>query len=321
VKEKVNIKIQAGKGGDGIIAFDRRKKADGGNGGKGGDVYLVGDRNLFDFSKISQGQQFKAEDGERGNKYKRTGGDGEDLYIKVPLVGKVFNGDGTEVITIAKSGIPVKLVEGGQGGFGNFSLRKNGWDGKMSRTKGGIGEKKVLELELNLKAHAIFLGYPNAGKSSIINALTNAKYKVASYEFTTLEPQLGVMDRYILMDLPGLIEGAYKGKGLGSGFLKHTKHTELLVHCISLENKGIKEAYDKMRDEFKHLSERLYSIPEFIVFTKADIYSRDELEEIIKGLEKDFNDFIVISVYREEDVKRLKDELKKRLSSIAGSSL
>jgi GTP-binding protein len=321
MRDRVTVTIESGKGGDGIIAFDKRKKADGGNGGKGGDVYIVGDRNSFDFAKFSNKQLFKAENGERGLKFKKTGKDGEDLYIKVPLVTKVYNGDESEIITIAKANIPVKLLEGGSGGLGNFSLRKEGWDGKMSRTKGGDGQKKVLKLELNLKAHAIFLGYPNAGKSSIVNALTNANYKVDSYEFTTLEPQLAVMDRYVIMDLPGLIEGTYKGKGLGKEFLKHTRYSELLVHCISLENDDLKNSYLKMRDEFKNLDEGLYSIPEFVVFTKGDIYSKDELTNIEKELRKDFEDFIVVSVYKEEDMKKLKEELKKRLGSISNTTV
>lgn len=321
MRDRVKITTESGKGGDGIIAFDRKRKADGGNGGKGGNVYIVGDSNSFDFSKISEKQHFKAENGERGQKFKRTGKDGEDIYIKVPLVTKVFNGDETEIITIAKSGISVKLIEGGTGGLGNFSLRTQGWDGKMSRTTGQEGEKKELNLELNLKAHAIFLGYPNAGKSSIVNALTNARYKVDSYEFTTLQPQLATMEGYVLMDLPGLIEGTHKGKGLGDQFLKHTKYAQLLVHCISLENENLKETYEKMRDEFMNLSEGLYSIPELVVFTKADIYSEEQLKEIEERIKKEFDDYIITSSFKKEDLSILKKELKKRLSPVSDSTV
>lgn len=315
MKDTTQIEIESGQGGDGLIAFDKARKADGGNGGKGGDVYIVGDRNVFDLAKTDSARKFKAEDGGKGEKNKRTGKDGEDVEIHVPLITKVYYGDDTEIITISKPNLKVRLLSGGKGGLGNFSLRGEGWDGKLSRTRGGESESKVVKLELNLKADAVFLGYPNAGKSSIVNALTNARYKVASYEFTTLQPQLAVMDYHILMDLPGLIEGAYKGKGLGTGFVKHTKNSKLLVHCISLENEDFKKTYIKMREEFKNISEHLYCLPELIVFTKSDIYSPDKLGNLKKDLGKDFKDFIVMSVFKKEDVENLKKELKKRLSS------
>lgn len=315
--DKCNLTIESGKGGDGMIAFDNNRKADGGDGGDGGDVYVVGDSNVYDLSKLSELKKVKAQNGENGNKNKKTGKKGDDLEIHLPLITKIFNDDNTEILTISKSNIKVKLLDGGKGGAGNFTLRGQGWDGKMSRKKGEEQIIKKLKLELNLKSDAIFLGFPNAGKSSIVNSLSNAKYKVAPYEFTTLNPQLALMDRYILMDLPGLIEGAFKGKGLGKDFIKHTKYANLLVHCISLENENILDSYQKMREEFLNISESLYSIPEFVVFTKADIYSHEQLELKKKELKKDFKDSIFISVYRKEDIELLKEELKKRLSSIS----
>ncbi len=317
--DKCNITIESGKGGDGMIAFDNNRKADGGDGGDGGNVYVVGDVNVYDLSKISELKILKAQDGENGNKNKKTGKNGDDLEIHLPLVTKIFNEDGTEILTVSKSNYKVKLLDGGKGGDGNFTLRGEGWDGKMSRKKGGDGSIKDIKFELNFKSDAIFLGFPNAGKSSIVNSLSNAKYKVAPYEFTTLNPQLAVMDRYVLMDLPGLIEGTSKGKGLGLDFVKHTKYAKLLVHCISLENENILDSYNRMRKEFLKISESLYSIPEFIVFTKADIYSEEQLVIKKKELNKVFKDAIYISVFRKEDVNMLKEELKKRLSSVSDS--
>ncbi len=317
--DKCNITIESGKGGDGMIAFDNNRKADGGNGGDGGSVYVIGDTNVYDLSKLSELKKVKAQDGENGNKNKKTGKNGDDLEIHLPLVTKIFNQDGTELLTVSKSNIKVKLLDGGKGGDGNFTLRGDGWDGKMSRKKGGLGSIKDIKLELNFKSDAIFLGFPNAGKSSIVNSLSNAKYKVAPYEFTTLNPQLAVMGRYVLMDLPGLIEGTSKGKGLGLDFVKHTKYAKLLVHCISLENINIIDTYNRMRKEFLKISEGLYSIPEFVVFTKADIFSNEQLVLKKKELSKVFKDAIYISVYRKEDVNLLKEELKKRLSSISNS--
>lgn len=315
MKDYATVKLQSGNGGEGIIAFDNNRKADGGNGGKGGNVYLEGTTNVFDLSHLEKVSILRAENGERGDKKKSNGKDGSDLTVYVPLVTIVKGEDGTELLKITQKGQRVKILDGGIGGLGNFTLRGEGWDGKLSRKRAEKGSTLSLKLELNLRADAIFLGYPNAGKSSIINSLTNAKYKVASYEFTTLDPQLAVMGRYILMDLPGLIEGTSLGKGLGTEFLKHTKYSKLLVHCISLENEDLVSAYKTMREEFSNISKDLDMLPEFVVFTKADILSLEDLENKKKELEKTFNDFIVISVYREEDLKLLRNELEKRLSS------
>ncbi|NLZ24761.1 hypothetical protein GX888_03400 [Candidatus Dojkabacteria bacterium] len=315
MKDTTEILIQSGDGGEGLVAFSKSKKAIGGDGGRGGDIYLVGDRNVFDLSKIHNIKEFRAENGFNGEKNRRTGKQGEGIEIHVPLITKVFNEDGSEIITISKANHKVRILAGGNGGYGNFSHRDQGWDGRYLRTRGEMGERKRIKLELNLKADIVFLGYPNAGKSSVVNALSNAKYRVAPYEFTTLEPQLAVMDYYTLMDLPGIIEDTHKGKGLGSNFVKHTKYSKLLVHCISLENEDLMKTYQSTREEFKNLSEYLYSLPELVLFTKADIYSLDKLEEVTKKIKEEFPDSIVISVYRKEDLERLKEELKKRLSS------
>ncbi len=315
MKDYATVKLQSGNGGEGIIAFDNNRKADGGNGGKGGDVYLEGTTNVFDLSHLEKLAILRAENGKRGEKKKSNGKDGSDLTVFVPLVTIVKGEDGTELLKITQKGQRVKILDGGIGGLGNFTLRGEGWDGKLSRKRAEKGSTLSLKLELNLRADAIFLGYPNAGKSSIINSLTNAKYKVASYEFTTLDPQLAVMGRYILMDLPGLIEGTSLGKGLGTEFLKHTKYSKLLVHCISLENDDLVSAYNTMREEFSDISKNLDMLPEFVVFTKADILSLEDLESKKEELEKSFKDFIVISVYREQDLEILRNELEKRLSS------
>jgi len=169
------ITIQSGKGGDGVIAFDNNRKADGGDGGSGGDIYIVGDLNVYDLTKVSKVKNFVAQDGHNGEKHKQTGKHGEDIEIHIPLITKIYNGDDTEIFTMSRNLFKLKILEGGKGGLGNYTLRGEGWEGKLTRTKGEESSSKELKLELNLKADAIFLGYPNAGKSSIVNSLSNAK--------------------------------------------------------------------------------------------------------------------------------------------------
>lgn len=315
--DRIKIQVKAGDGGNGLISFDRRQKAYGGDGGNGGDVYIVGDENIYDLSRYNSSSKYEACKGEKGGTYRKHGSDGKDLRLKVPLVTRVLDESGEEVVVIEKHDQEYKLLEGGEGGLGNYTLRGTSREGKYSRKRAEKGEEMGIELELNLKTDAILLGYPNAGKSSIINALTRAKAKVASYEFTTLEPQLGIMDGYIrLMDLPGLIEGTYKGKGVGKKFLKHTKYSKLLIHCISMENDNLVERYRSMRDEFKKISDDLYNMEELIVLTKADIYKPEGAKVLKETFEEEIGkDVLAVSTYLEDTLVGLKSEIKSRLDS------
>ncbi|HCC68192.1 TPA: hypothetical protein DEP90_03270 [Patescibacteria group bacterium] len=315
--DQKKLKIKSGDGGEGLISFDNRGKAYGGDGGDGADVVIVGDVNVYDLSKYDSNHIYKAETGERGNTYCKHGKNGETLRLQVPLVTKVFDMEGKEIICIENDKQEFQILSGGKGGLGNFTLRGEGWDGKLSKKRATRGEELCIRLELNLKTDAIFLGYPNAGKSSIINALTRANYKVASYEFTTLEPQLGVMDGYIkLMDLPGLIEGTSKGRGVGTQFLKHTTYSRLLIHCISIENEDLEERYMSMRKEFEKISTSLHSMDELIVLTKADIFTPEEAKVRKEGLEKILGkDVVLVSTYLEDSMNKLNSAIKSKLNS------
>lgn len=315
--DRINIKVRGGDGGNGLMSFDRRQKAYGGDGGKGGDVILLGDENIYDLSHFNSSKLYKAESGEKGGIYRRAGKDGEDLILNVPLVTRVLNEKEEEIGVIKKHGQKFRIVSGGDGGLGNFTLRGSSREGKYSRKKGDDGEEKRILLELNLKSDAILLGYPNAGKSSLINALTRANSKVGSYEFTTLEPQLGVMDGYIkLMDLPGLIEGTHEGKGVGMKFLKHTKYSKLLLHCISLENDDLVDAYNSMREEFKKISEELYNMDELVVITKADIYTPQEAEDRSKKFKNETGeDAVLVSAYLKDTLVELDKAIRSKLDS------
>jgi GTP-binding protein len=316
--DNIKIKIKAGDGGNGLISFDNRQKAYGGDGGKGGNVIIMGDQNTYDLSRYNSSSKYEAESGEKGGIHRRKGKDGDNLILRVPLVTRVLDTDGNELTKIIEHNQKYKLLEGGQGGLGNYSLRGENRDGKYSRKRADKGEELKIELELNLKSDAILLGYPNAGKSSIINALTRANSKVASYEFTTLEPQLGVMDGYIkLMDLPGLIEGTYKGKGVGKKFLKHTKYSKLLIHCISVENENLVEKYRSMREEFKKISTDLYNMKELVVLTKVDIYTPEEVKQIQKELESNIDKSVIpVSTYLKPSLIELNQAIKSKLDSL-----
>ena len=315
--DTMKIKVKAGDGGDGLISFDNRQKAYGGDGGNGGDVIVMGDENLYDLSIYNSSAKYKAEDGQKGGIHRKKGADGENLILKVPLVTRVLNENGEEIVVIKEHEQRYKLLEGAEGGIGNFTLRGVGMEGKYSRQRKEKGDEMKIELELNLKSDAILLGYPNAGKSSIINALTRARSKVGSYEFTTIEPQLGVMDGYIkLMDLPGLIEGTYKGKGVGKHFLKHTKYSKLLLHCISMENENLEDKYISMREEFKRISQDLYDMQELVVLTKSDIHTPEKSETIRKAFEQEIGkEVVAVSTYLKESLIHLNKSIKSRLDS------
>ncbi len=270
------ITVTAGAGGAGKVAwrqdkFVRKGGPDGGNGGKGGSVWLEVDPDLNTLKNFQFQKKFSAELGQMGGKAKRTGGGGEDLVIKVP-VGTVVN----KTIDLVKPGQRIIVASGGNGGRGNWVFRSPTNTTPKTAEPGGQGETKTLILELKLLADVGLIGLPNSGKSTLLSVLTKAKPKIADYPFTTLEPNLGVLrlaqdNDLVIADIPGLIEGASRGKGLGIEFLRHIERCRVLVHLIDATSETIKADYDQVRHELGQYSKKLLDKPEIIVLNKIDL--------------------------------------------------
>lgn len=304
--DKVRVDFIAGSGGSGSVNFHKNGKPDGGDGGHGGDVYLVGDNNVYDLRNFNKQEKFQAEDGERGGYNKRTGANGKDLLIKVPLVTRVYDLGGNLVETIDNHGQKKLLIKGAAGGKGNYYFRKGQVATLKKFTPGKTGIKLQTFLELELKADVVFIGLPNAGKSSMLNVLTNTNVKVANYPFTTLVPHLGLMDDLKLMDLPGLIEGTSKGKGLGSGFSKHIRNTKGIAHFLSLEEEDLKKSYNIIRKELAEINPELSEKPELLVLTKSDNVSESELKAKLKQAAKFHKKVVPVSIINDEQIQSLR---------------
>lgn len=294
------VVIKAGKGGDGIVHFRREKYVpkggpDGGDGGDGGDVFLVANQNLTTLMDFKAKSVFKAEDGYNGEPNKRHGANGEDLYLEVPVgtLVKELSKAQPEPMLIADLTIPGEqflIAHGGKGGKGNFQFKSSTNQTPLQATMGEPGEEKELILEIKMIADVGLVGLPNAGKSTLLNALTRANAKVGNYPFTTLEPNLGVMTvtgrasaALVVADVPGLIEGASQGKGLGDDFLRHIERTRLLVHVIDPLSDDPIKSYLTIRKELESYNPTLASKKEIVVINKADVTEVQEFEDIIKN--------------------------------------
>ena len=289
--DEIKLHMRAGTGGNGVVRWRHEKGkewagAAGGNGGKGGDVYVRGIRDIGILAKYRNKKEFHAERGEDGMKKSMHGKNGSDFYLDLPIGSIVTNTRTEKRYQILKVGETVRVLEGGVGGLGNEHFKASTNTTPWDHTEGKKGEEADFFIELELIVDAGFIGFPNVGKSSLLNALTNANAKVASYEFTTLEPNLGDFYGFILADIPGLIEGASEGKGLGHNFLRHIKRTKILIHCISLENEDVRHAYGTIRGELDKFSPELSKKPEILVLTKADTVDEKILEKHMKEAKK-----------------------------------
>lgn len=282
--DELIIKAQAGRGGDGVVRWRREKHVAfggpaGGNGGNGGDIYMRAVRDLSLLSKYTGSKEFEATSANAGEKRSKYGRDGEDLYIDVPVGATVTELERERVYTFMTEGETHKILLGGRGGLGNEYFKSSTNRSPEESTKGKRGESGTFKIELSLIVDVGFVGIPNAGKSTMINALTNTKARVGSYPFTTVEPHLGELYGFILADIPGLIEGASEGKGLGHKFLKHIQRTKMILHCVSLEDKNPFETYTLIRSELGKFDPELLKKEEWILLTKSDLCTPDHIKE------------------------------------------
>ena len=310
--DDVQIRITSGSGGDGVVAFNKEMMSlgpTGGSGGRGGSVYVKGVSDLGALNNFRFKKEFKADDGERGQSQLRDGRDGEDLLLMVPVGTVVRNLETDEEVEITKIGEEVEIVHGGRGGRGNFHFRSATNTSPQEYEEGEPGRSFDFQFELKLIADVGFIGLPNVGKSSLLNELTNTKTKVANYPFTTLEPNLGVYFDLILADIPGLIEGASFGRGLGFKFLKHVEHTKVLFHFIAADSFNPVLDYEAVRRELKAYNRTLLEKPEYIFISKDDMASIEVVEDIVGKFKKINKEVVPISILNPQSINHVKKVL------------
>lgn len=314
--DDVKITIKAGNGGNGSSTFlaktdSPKTTPDGGDGGRGGHIYFQASHNISDLSQFRFTKNIIGDNGTNGSRKNMTGKSGEDTVILVPPGTKVIDEDTTDMVEIIEEGVPVLLARGGQGGDGNFKFKANSSRERIPHPEGYPGEEKSLHLIQSLIADIGFIGLPNAGKSSLLTSLTNATPKIGNYPFTTLEPNLGTFGKLVLADIPGLIEGASQGTGLGVQFLKHIEKTKILFHCIDVSDLDPVKTYKTIREEFEKYNPELLEKDEIILLTKIDLVDADFIEEQKEKLKNFKRKIILISIYDEKSLEKLKALLKK----------
>src|SRR4030042_1971023 len=301
--DDVKISVTAGKGGKGTVAFNKTKMSfgpAGGSGGKGGSVFVEGISDLSALNKFRFKKEFNAENGKDGLPRLHDGHDGRDLILSVPLGTVVHKLNTGEDVEVTKIGQREFVVRGGRGGKGNYLFRSSTNTTPKEFEEGEIGESFDLRLELKLIADVGLVGLPNVGKSSMLNELTNAKSKVANYPFTTLEPNLGVYFDLILADIPGLIEGASLGKGLGIKFLKHVERTKILFHFVAADSVNPVLDHKTVRNELWAYNKMLLEKPEYLFISKKDLVSSDTIAEVMEKLRELNKNVTPISIFDRE---------------------
>lgn len=316
--DEAQIKIKAGDGGNGIVSFRHEKYVpkggpDGGDGGKGADVYFVCDNNLHTLTDYARKKEWQGQNGEHGKPKRQTGKGGDDLFLRVPP-GTIIKVGDSLVYDFKKAEEKIIIVRGGRGGWGNVHFATATRQSPVIRKYGEPGEEKTLKLELKMLADVGLVGLPNSGKSTLLSRISNARPKIADYPFTTLEPNLGVA-RYhdkeiVVADIPGLIEGASEGRGLGIKFLRHLERTSMLVHLIDINSSDVARDYRTIREELKNWNPLLWQKEEIIVLNKADTIEKKEAQQIAAKLSQDITKpVLIISAVSGKGVEELLKEM------------
>ena len=320
--DQAKIYIKAGNGGSGSASFRREKFVeyggpDGGDGGDGGSIIVQSDRNLNTLIDFRYAQHFKAQHGKPGSKRNKTGANGEDLILKVPLGTQLYEEDNNTLIyDFTKNKEKYLVASGGKGGLGNVRFKSSTNRAPRKKTNGKLGEEFWIWLQLKVIADIGIIGKPNAGKSSLLAALTRAKPKIANYPFTTINPNLGVSyyagKEITLADIPGLVEGAHKGVGLGDKFLRHIERCKILLHLIDISENNLFDSYKKIKSELSNYDKDLIKKKEIIFFNKSDLLKNNKIDEKIKEFKRKVKaKYEVVSVFSNKDIKKIKKLLIK----------
>jgi len=314
--DELTLHMRAGKGGNGIVSWLHLKGKEysgpaGGNGGDGGDLYVRGVQNLSKLVDYQNTPIIEAGDGGNGRSRSMHGARGNDYCFDVPVGSVITNKETGEVFEIMKLDQKELILKGGKGGLGNEHFKSSRNVSPQESTRGTIGEDADMRIELRLIADFGLVGFPNAGKSSLLNTLTKAKSKVGDYNFTTLEPHLGEMFGYLIADIPGIIEGASENKGLGHKFLRHIRRTRVVIHCLPANSEDYKKDYDVIRSELEKYDVNLAKKPEVLLITKIDTVDQEKIEEMVKYFKDMVQKIEVITILEDNLVKDLRDSLIK----------
>ena len=316
--DEITIQAKAGNGGSGVVRWRQEKfiqkgGPNGGDGGRGGHVYIRAVRSFRVLDQYRSKKEFLAENGVDGGSRSFKGADGDRLTIDFPIGSVVTNVTTGTVYELTKEGQEFKILTGGAGGFGNEHFKSSTNQAPKKATSGKAGEEAELHVVISLIADVGLIGFPNAGKSSLLNILTNAQAKVGDYPFTTLDPNLGDLYGYIIADIPGLIEGASDGKGLGHKFLRHVSKTKVLVHLISFEQANMMKAYETVRNELEKFDPSLDQKQEIILLTKTDVVPEEAVEATMKKFKKMGKPVFAVTLFDDSTVKDFSDQLIKFL--------